>query len=90
MFNQSVACIEKITLKVRLVQNKISHGVNGSMNTRTIMMQRVACCTPTVDTHRSFFVKKGKKFNSLSNNLYGLPGVGKITTSSLTFFVSLC
>ena len=47
-------------------------------------------CTPTADTHRSFFVKKGKKFNSLSNNLYGLPGVGKITTSSLSFFVSLC
>ena len=90
MFEPSVACIEKITLKVGLVRNKISHGVNGSMNTRTIMMQRVACCTPTADTHRSFFVKKGKKFNSLSNNLYGLRRVGKITTSSLTFFVSLC
>ena len=60
MFKPSVACIEKITLKVRLVQNKISHGVNGSMNTRTIMMQRVAWFTPTADTHRSFFVKKEK------------------------------
>ena len=67
MFEPSVACIRKIALKVRLVRNKISHGVNGSTNTRTIMMQRVACCTPTADTHRSLFVKKGKIFNSLSN-----------------------
>ena len=41
MFEPSAACIEKIRLKGRFVQNKKSQGVNGSMNTRTIMMQRV-------------------------------------------------
>ena len=64
MFKPSVACNEEVRLKGRLVQNKISHGANGSMNTRTIMMQRVGLvtkgCTPTLRTHRSFFVKKGK------------------------------
>ena len=42
MFKPSVACNEEVRLKGRLVENKISHGVNGSMNTRTIMMQKLA------------------------------------------------
>ena len=64
MFEPSVACIEKITLKGRLGQNKISHGLNEydhPNNHDAKSWLETKGCTPTVDTHRSFFVKKGKK-----------------------------
>ena len=96
MFEPSVACIEKIRLKGRFVQNKkitrsewkYEHQNNHDAKSWLETKRLYPYCRYT-----SFFIcqKKEKKFNSLSKNLCGLPGVGKgITTYFLTFFVPLC